>query len=83
MAKEIIETLELYLEEKKDFHYLPPFYKKLEIYKDDNSVEYSIENLNVTESFFHQTKKCTVGYSYKRTANILLNSEKIIHKQIN
>ena len=82
MAKEIIETLRLYFTKEQDFHYLPPFYKKLEIYKDDNSVDYEIQNLNITESYFHQTTKCTVGYSYKRAANILLNSKKIILKQV-
>ncbi len=82
MSKEIIETLKSYFENEQDFHYLPPFYKKLEIYKDDNSVDYEIQNLNITESYFHQTDKCTVGYSYKRAANILLDIKKIIHKQV-
>ncbi|MFN8244337.1 MAG: hypothetical protein U0X40_09830 [Ferruginibacter sp.] len=81
MSSEIIITLESYLPGKKEFVALPLFYKNLEIYKDDNSVDYEIQNLNITHSDFHETDKCTVGYGYKRAAHIALDPGKIILKK--
>lgn len=70
-----------YFDKRSDFEALPPFYKKLEMYTDDTSVDFGVPDLNIVPSSFHQTNRFTVGYCYKRAGLISLNPEKIIQKQ--
>jgi hypothetical protein len=82
MDKDITMHLKDFLDQQEQLENLPLFYRKLEVYTDDMGMAMGVENLNMAPSAFYQTSKISIGFFFKKAANIAWEEDKLTFRQL-
>jgi hypothetical protein len=75
------DSLSDFVSEPAHYNDIPLFYKKLERYADDMGAAMDVDNLNMAPSDYFQTSKISVGFFFKKAANIAWDDACMIVKQ--